>query len=151
MSLELRAVETEAEWAALHDLRRRVLFAPGRHRIEIEYDAKHPDDRADNHIPHVLVLDDKVIGVARLDYRTDAAVVRLVAIEPELQKQGYGLLMDQMLTEKAWEVGAKQLYVNAAPDAVGFYEKAGWHKQEWDPDELVGIASDCVQMVKPLD
>ena len=42
----------------------------------------------------------------------------------------------------------KQMRVNAAPDAVGFYEKTGWHEESWDPEELVGIASNCIQMVK---
>jgi N-acetylglutamate synthase-like GNAT family acetyltransferase len=150
MTLELRAVETEPEWAAMHDLRRRVLFAPGRHKIDVEYDANHPDDRAQNQVPHVLVLDGRVIGVARLDVRPDHGVVRLVAIEPDLQGQGYGRLMDAMLTEKGLELGLRELRVNAAPDAVGFYEECGWQRDSWSPEELTGIAADCVQMTKPL-
>lgn len=150
MTLELRAVETDAEWAAMHDIRRRVLFAPRRHRMKIDYDENHPDDRAENNVPHVLMLDEAPIGVARLDLKGDHAVVRLVAIEPGRQGQGFGAMMDKMLTEKAWQLGVKQLRVNAAPDAVGFYEKAGWRLETWDADELAGIASDCVQMVKDL-
>ncbi len=150
MTLELRAVKTDEEWAAMHDIRRRVLFAPGRHGRDIEYDPDHPDDRADENVPHILMLDEKPIGVARLDLKGDHAVVRLVAIAPEHQRNGFGELMDKMLTEKAWELGVKQMRVNAAPDAVGFYEKTGWHRESWDPEELVGIASNCVQMVKSL-
>jgi GNAT superfamily N-acetyltransferase len=150
VTLELRAVKTDNEWAAMHDIRRRVLFAPGRHEREIVYDADHPDDRADDNVPHILMLDEKPIGVARLDLKGDRAVVRLVAISPEHQRNGFGELMDRMLTEKAWELGVKQMRVNAAPDAVGFYEKTGWHRESWDPDELVGIASNCVQMTKSL-
>lgn len=150
MSLELRAVETDSDWSAMHDLRRRVLFAPGRHAVDIEYDSNHPDDRAENQVPHVLVLDGRVIGVARLDVRPDHGVVRLVAIEPDLQGQGYGRMMDAMLTEKGFELGLRELRVNAAPDAVGFYEGCGWQRNSWAPDELTGIAADCVQMTKPL-
>ena len=36
MTLELRAVQTDDEWAAMHDIRRRVLFAPRRRRMEAE-------------------------------------------------------------------------------------------------------------------
>lgn len=151
MTLELRAVTTDEEWAAMHDIRRRVLFAPGRHAPDIVYDENHPDDRADGHVPHILMLDETPIGVARLDMKGDYAMVRLVAVEPEEQGRGYGSLMDKMLTEKAWELGVKQLRVNAAPDAVGFYEKSGWRRESWDPEELQGIAADCVQMVKDLD
>lgn len=148
MTLELRAVKTDEEWAAMHDIRRRVLFAPGRHAYEIEYNPDHPDDRAEDNVPHILMLDEKPIGVARLDLKGDRAVVRLVAILPEHQRNGFGEMMDRMLTEKAWELGVKQMRVNAAPDAVGFYEKTGWHEESWDPEELVGIASNCIQMVK---
>lgn len=151
MTLELRAVTTENEWAAMHDIRRRVLFAPGRHRIDIEYNDQHPDDRAEGHVPHILMLDEQPIGVARLDMRGAVAVIRLVAVEPAEQRKGHGQLMDRMLAEKAWGLGVKQLHVNAAPTAVGFYEKCGWRRESWDPDELIGIAGDCVQMVKDLD
>ena len=150
MTLELRAVTTDEEWAAMHDIRRRVLFAPGRHASDIVYDENHPDDRAENHVPHILMLDEQPVGVARLDMKGDYAVVRLVAVEPDQQGQGYGSLMDKMLTEKAWELGVKQLRVNAAPDADGFYEKSGWRRESWDSEELQGIAANCVQMVKDL-
>lgn len=150
MTLELRAVKTDEEWEAMHDIRRRVLFAPGRHEHDIVYDDNHPDDRAEDNVPHILMLDQKAIGVARLDLKGDAAVVRLVAILPEHQRNGFGDLMDRMLTEKAWELGVRQMRVNAAPDAVGFYEKTGWHRESWDPEELVGIASTSVQMVKDI-
>jgi len=150
VNLELRAVKTDEEWAALHDIRRRVLFAPGRHAYEIEYNPDHPDDRAEDNVPHVLMLDNAPIGVARLDLKGDRAVVRLLAITPEHQGNGFGELMDKMLTEKAWELGVKQMRVNASPDAVGFYEKQGWHQEEWDPEEVVGISTNSVQMVKSL-
>lgn len=150
MTLELRAVKTDEEWAALHEIRRRVLFAPGRLADDIEYNPDHPDDRADENVPHILMLDEHPIGVARLDLKGNRAVVRLVAITPEYQRNGFGEIMDRMLTEKAWELGVKQMRVNAAPDAVGFYEKAGWRRESWDPEELTGIASDSIQMVKDI-
>ena len=149
MTLELRAVQTDEEWAAMHDIRRRVLFAQGRH-AGVDYDENHPDDRAEGQVPHILMLDEEPIGVARLDLKGDHAIVRLVAITPEQQRNGYGELMDSMLAEKARALGARQLRVNAAPDAVGFYEKTGWREESWNPEELTGIASTCVQMVKDL-
>jgi len=151
VTLELRAVQSDDEWTAMHDIRRRVLFAAGRHATEIVYDDNHPDDRVPENVPHILMLDERPIGVARLDLKGDYAVVRLVAISPEHQRNGFGEIMDKMLTEKSWELGVKQMRVNAAPDAVGFYEKTGWHRHSWDSEELVGIASNCVQMIKTLD
>jgi len=150
VTLELRVVQSDEEWAAMHDIRRKVLFAPGRQVRDIDYDENHPDDRAEGNVPHILMLDQDAVGIARLDIRGDRATVRLVAVADAHQRKGYGKLIDQMLTEKSWGLGVRQLRVNAAPDAVGFYEKTGWRAESWDPDELIGIARDCVQMVKDL-
>lgn len=150
MGLELRAVQTDEEWAAMHDIRRRVLFAPGRHSPDIIYDENHPEDRADGNVPHLLMLEDVPIGVVRLDLRDTVAIVRLVAIEPAYQGQGHGSLMDELVTQKAWGLGVRQLRVNAARTAVGFYQKTGWQEAEWDAEELAGLAADCVQMVKDI-
>ena len=57
---------------------------------------------------------------------------------------------DVVFGEKGFELGLRELRVNAAPDAVGFYEGCGWQRNSWAPDELTGIAADCVQMTKPL-
>lgn len=150
MTLELRVVQTDEEWEAMHDIRRKVLFAPRRHRMAKDYDPNHPDDRAEGNVPHILMLDERPIGVVRLDVKGAIAIVRLVAIVADERGQGYGGLMEKMIAEKAWELGIKQLRVNSAPDAVGFYEKSGWRLESWDAEELVGLASDCVQLVKDL-
>lgn len=148
MGLELRAVQSDVEWAALHAIRRAVLWAPGRQRVE--YDANHPDDRRAGNVPLVLTLDEQPIGTCRLDLQRGVAVVRLVAILPEYQRQGHGRMMEDLLAEKGWELGARQFRVNSAADAVGFYEKCGWHVEGWDPDDS-GLTNGCVQMVKALD
>lgn len=150
MDIELRVVQTEQEWAALHDIRRRVLFAPGRHTVDIVYDDNHPDDHAPGNVPHLLMGGETPIGVVRLDVRDTVAIVRLVAIEPASQGQGYGRLMDSLVSQKAWGLGVRQLRVNAARTAVGFYQKTGWQAAEWDREELEGFAADCVQMVKEI-
>ena len=80
----------------------------------------------------------------------DGSIIRLVAIDLPYQGEGNGMLLDELITQKAWGLGVKQLRVNAAPTAVGFYEKAGYRHEEWDGQELVGIAADCVQMVKDI-
>jgi len=47
-------------------------------------------------------------------------------------------------------LGILTLYVNAVPEAVGYYRKLGWMPEIWDEAELVGIASECLQMSKKL-
>ncbi len=46
--------------------------------------------------------------------------------------------------------GILTLLVNAAPEAAGYYRKLGWMPELWDETELVGIASECLQMSKQL-
>jgi hypothetical protein len=50
----------------------------------------------------------------------------------------------------ARRLGLNTLFVNADPDAVGYYEKMGWDAYVWDAAELTGIAADCTQMTKAL-
>lgn len=149
MAYELRRVETAEDWAALHRIRREVLFAPGRHP-GVEYNESHPHDAAANHIKFLLMLDGEPIGTTRLDLRGERAVVRLVAIVADRQRQGHGSAMEQGLINHAYKLGITTLMVNSAPDAGGFYEKRGWQREVWDAAELQGIASNCVQMMKYL-
>ena len=44
----------------------------------------------------------------------------------------------------------RRLFVNAAPDAIGYYEKLGWQRFSWDETELSGIAAGAIQMTKSL-
>jgi GNAT superfamily N-acetyltransferase len=150
MPYELRRVETPDEWAALHRIRREVLFAPGRRPPGFVYDYAHPDDAASNHIKFLLMLDSVPIGTTRLDLRGQRAVVRLVAIVADRQRQGHGSVMEQGLANHAYKLGITTLMVNSAPDAVGFYEKRGWRQEVWDAAELQGVARNCVQMIKYL-
>ena len=44
----------------------------------------------------------------------------------------------------------RRLFVNAAPDAIGYYEKLGRQRFSWDETELSGIAAGAIQMTKSL-
>jgi hypothetical protein len=47
-------------------------------------------------------------------------------------------------------LGINTLLVNAAPEAVGYYQKLGWEAYIWDEPELSGIAAGATQMRKSL-
>jgi GNAT superfamily N-acetyltransferase len=149
MGYELKPVVSREDWQHLHAIRLAVLFAPGRHP-GIEYDDNHPDDHRHNHIPYLFELDGTPIGVVRLDRLFDIGTVRLVAIVTERQRQGHGRVMEAMVADAARRQGIQLLRVNAAAEAVGFYERTGWRKDVWDVNELRGIARGCVQMVKDI-
>jgi N-acetylglutamate synthase-like GNAT family acetyltransferase len=145
---ELKRVETAEDWRQLHAIRRAVLFPPGRHKFE--YNENHPDDRVEGNVPYLLLLDGAPIGVVRLDKRGSLGVVRLVAIRSERQREGHGRIMSDLIDAEALRLGITELRVNAAADAVGYYEKTGWTRGSWDPTELTGVAASCVQMTKVL-
>ncbi len=134
----------------MHAIRRATLFAPGRHKVPVVYDENHPHDLAAGHVPYLLMGDGEPIGVVRLDFDGDVATVRLVAITPALQRQGHGRALDRLVVEEARRRGVRQLRLNAAATAVGFYQKTDWSPQEWDSSELTGNAADCLQMVKAI-
>ncbi|MGO7588114.1 GNAT family N-acetyltransferase [Rhizobium leguminosarum] len=116
-------VSSYEHWNAYHDIRRAVLFEA---RGLIGYDANHPDDRRDGHFPLLLLLENTPVGVARLDLTEQTACVRTVAIRAECQGKGYGRMLMVGLEKFASQHEVKRLLVNAARDAVGFYEALGW-------------------------
>lgn len=148
MSYELRAVATPEDWAAMHGIRRATLFTPER---GVVYDEHHPHDLNPANQCFVLFHEQQPIGVVRLDPRgDDAMVVRLVAIVPQLQGQGHGRVLGRLVEEEARRRGARRLMLNARDSAVGFYERTGWSREDWDVSELTGIAGHCVQMAKTI-
>lgn len=148
MAHELRPVASEADWRQLHRIRRQTLFVADRH--DVPYDENHPDDRRDGNVPYLLLHDGQAVGVVRLDFRGRDAVVRLVGIAAGLQGQGHGRALGDLVEAEARRHGVSALRVNAAPDAVGYYQAMGWHIASWDPGELVGISRDSVQMTKEI-
>ncbi|MDR3471556.1 MAG: GNAT family N-acetyltransferase [Devosia sp.] len=150
MGYELRPVTTPQEWQAMHDIRRAALFTEEAHPGVI-YDENHPLDRHPGHQPFLLMLDDRPIGVVRLDDRGNGeGIVRLVAVRPELQGRGHGRELDRLVEVEARGRGMRRLMLNARNEAIGFYQRTGWRPEVWDATELAGIASACVQMVKSI-
>ena len=91
------------------------------------------------------------IGTTRLDFLGNKeGVIRLVAIRADYQNAGHGRVLSAMVEEQAKADGIATLFVNAAPEALGYYEKTGYERHGWSPSELVGIAADCIQMRKRL-
>jgi hypothetical protein len=75
----LRPARSPQEWAAYHAIRRDAIFAallPGQ-----PYDEQDADEFVPDHCPHVLLRDDEVVGVVRIDLiGKKQAGLRLVAI-----------------------------------------------------------------------
>jgi N-acetylglutamate synthase-like GNAT family acetyltransferase len=70
---------------------------------------------------------DVAIGVARLDHPSEGIVViRRMAIDIGMQRQGYGRTLLDLLERRALGLSIITLKVHAAEDAVPFYEKLGY-------------------------
>jgi N-acetylglutamate synthase-like GNAT family acetyltransferase len=148
ISYELIVVKAERDWREYHSIRRRVLWEG---RGLTSYDENHADEYSPANHTLLLRLNGRAIGTVRLDnFCNGAGAVRLVAIEPDFQRHGHGRVLSDRVESYARGLGIHTLYVNAVPEAVGYYEKLGWSPQRWNEAELVGIASECVQMSKVL-
>jgi len=148
MKYQLVQMRCEEDWSSYHSIRRDVLWTA---RGRDGYNNNHSDEYLPNNHPLLLRFDGRAIGTIRLDeLGNGAGAVRLVAIRNDVQRQGHGSKLGAMVEDFARSLGLHTLFVNAAPDAVGFYRKMGWKLFIWDPNELSGIASDCVQMKKVL-
>ncbi len=148
MGYDLARVATENDWRSYHLIRRTVLWdARGRQG----YDRNHPDDRRASNHPLLLTLDRQAIGTIRLDDLGDrTGAVRLVSIVADRQRQGHGRVLSALADSYAVRLGWVRLMVNAALEAVGFYESMGWCPFDWDQAELAASAVPCIQMTKVL-
>ena len=148
MGYELIEVTDESDWRDYHTIRREVLWQA---RGRTGYDDKHRDEYLPANHPLLLKLDGRPIGTARLDdFGGGMGAVRLVAIVADLQRRGHGRKLAELVEDYARSLGITRLFVNAAPEAVGYYEKLGWQRFTRDETELSGIASGAVQMTKSL-
>ena len=120
----LRRPLNEAEWQVYHTIRRRVLFE---NRGATDYDATHPDECRDGNHPLLLFLNDEPMGTIRVDIRRDAAIFRRVAVPEAQQRKGHGSAMLALAEKYASERGCTTVRSFLSPDAVGFYERCGFH------------------------
>ena len=136
----LIAPQSAADWAAYHDIRRRILFENrGEHGV---YDANRSDDRAPGHFPRLLKRAAAYIGVVRVDVADGTAYLRRVAIDEPYQRQGLGrtllALADAGMDARgratqgavaeafARAQSATRVESSVARDAVPFYLKCGY-------------------------
>jgi GNAT superfamily N-acetyltransferase len=118
-----------------------VLFENRRQR----YDEHHPDEHRDGNHPLVLFHQSDVIGVIRVDVSPPVAIFRRVAIRDDVQRRGHGTAMLQLAETFAREKNCRLVQSNVNLDAVGFYERLGFSRDQ----SAVGDA-DHVPMIKHL-
>jgi len=124
MLVELHAPASAEDWAAYHDIRKRILFdARGRGDA---YDPAHPDETAPYNHPLLLDVDGKPVGVVRIDLDLPDAWLRRMAVDTPYQRRGYGQRMIVEIVRFCRDAGAGRILSSVAPDAIGFYAKCGF-------------------------
>lgn len=118
---------TNDEWLAFHSIRRKVLFE-NRGKSET-YIQNHPDDRKTGNHPLILLHEDIVVGVVRIDVNESVAWLRRVAIRDDFQRLGHGRVLLQLAEAFAQAHGCNEVRSNAAVEAVGFYERCGYARE----------------------
>ena len=116
--------QSAADWAAYHDIRRRILFENrGEHGV---YDPNRPDERAPGHFPKLLVCASAYVGVVRVDLAGGTAYLRRVAIDEPYQRRGLGRTLLALAEGFARAQSATRVESSVARDAVPFYLKCGY-------------------------
>jgi GNAT superfamily N-acetyltransferase len=140
-SYRLSRPASAEEWAAYHDIRRRVAFEAS------EWIEDDPEERAQDHFPLLLKVGSAPIGTVRVDSLSNGdAALRLVAIDPARQGEGHGRILLREAEGFARDIGCRRAVVYATPEAAGFYAAVGYIEDEFDDNYFGGI----VQMAKPL-
>ncbi len=120
--VEIRTPITESEWEAYYDLRFRVLREPLNQPRGSE---KNEGDQTGIHF--ALFENNNILAIARLDLTEDnVAQVRFVAVEFNLQNQGYGKKIMLATEAKSKELGVSRIILHARDYAVDFYLNLGY-------------------------
>jgi GNAT superfamily N-acetyltransferase len=93
----------------------------------------------------VAKKDGVVIGFAGLDLASTEPL-KWLYVNPEQQGEGVGSKLLAFLESRAWKSGLQALRTHAAPDAVQFYLKHGYHRL--DENETSSHDHAGVEMVK---
>lgn len=134
-SYALTLVESANDVAAYHEIRHHVLFGGSE-----EYIRNGPEEVKEENLSLLLKLEGTPIGTARLDQKGDhKAIVRLVAIVSDLQRQGHGTVLMDRVERLAISLGVKELLVHALPSASGFYLKRGYSPFTFEVDSHESI------------
>ena len=123
-----RLIETSTPdyWNSYHTIRKRILWES--RGLSGVYRDDHPDEVKAGNFPMILLLEDKIIGVVRIDIDPERklATMRRVAIIEREQRKGHGRTLVELVERFAANHACNRIEVAAANDAETFYQKGGY-------------------------
>ena len=122
LAFQLKQPLSKDEFERYYELRWRILRAPWDEPRGSEV------DDIENRCFHVMVIhDDKVIGVGRLQYNSSKeAQIRYMAVDDSYEGNGIGSSIVNTLETEAKRTNHNMVVLDAREPAVGFYEKLGY-------------------------
>ena len=143
----LRSPKGTAEWSAYHAIRRRAIFET--YLPEVAYDPDHPDETGPGRRSLVLVTEGEVVGTVRVDLLDDErAALRLVAIDPDRQREGHGSVLLRLVEDFIRSERRSRVILHGNPETIGFYLTKGYAEAPWADD--VSMAGEHVDLAKEL-
>jgi GNAT superfamily N-acetyltransferase len=121
--MEIVEPATPEDYRQYYELRWKLLCAPWNQPRGVERDP------SDANSTHLMAVDDRhaVLGVGRLHFNSPGeAQIRYMAVAATCQRRGIGAMLLESLEDRARELGALQIVLNARETALGFYLKHGY-------------------------
>ncbi|MGN0521663.1 MAG: GNAT family N-acetyltransferase [Eubacterium sp.] len=114
----------DSEFLFVKEIRKTVFLDEQGADSEQEFDSF---DNNEGSALFVLLYDENVpVATARLANTEKGLKLGRVAILKPYRGKGFGSIIVRMLVEKAFEIGADKVFVDAQTHAVPFYEKIGF-------------------------
>lgn len=121
--MQIREPSTPDEFEAYYALRWRILRAPWNQPRGSEQDEREETSQ------HLMVVGDDgtLMAVGRLQFNSiREAQIRYMAVEVSQQRKGAGTLLLQALEQRALELGAARIVLDARENALRFYRNQGY-------------------------
>ena len=119
---EVRSILSgSGEYRAAVELRHRVFFAPAGAGIGKVFDAV---EAASLHF--AILLEEVLVGYARLTIQDELAQISQMVVEPSFQARGIGSALMNGLLQRARQAGVTAIHLNARTSAIEFYGRFGF-------------------------
>jgi predicted GNAT family N-acyltransferase len=122
MTIIIKQPESTDDFKQYYSLRYRMLRAPWG-----EPEGSEVDDIEDRCFHLMVLANDEVIGVGRLQYNAgEEAQIRYMAVAKEFEGNGIGRMIVNTLEQEAVNNKVRTVVLDAREPAVGFYRKLGY-------------------------